>query len=96
VNGGLGGVQIGYNWQLDRNWVVSLEADIQGTGERGRSTDALGSIRIGTIGIMASSASGTDFPWFATFRGRVGFLADPSLLLYGALIGAVPLARPQL
>jgi opacity protein-like surface antigen len=27
VNGGLGGGQIGYNWQLDRTWVVGLEAD---------------------------------------------------------------------
>src|SRR4051812_29889795 len=37
VDGGLGGGQIGYNWQLDRTWVLGLEADIQGTGERGRS-----------------------------------------------------------
>src|SRR3954470_14924027 len=34
VNGGLGGGQIGYNWQIDRTWVVGVEADIQGTGER--------------------------------------------------------------
>ena len=83
VDGGLGGGQIGYNWQLDRTWVVGLEADIQGTSERGRSTDALGAARIGAIGIAISSNSTTDFPWFATFRGRVGVLADPSLLLYG-------------
>lgn len=83
VDGGLGGGQIGYNWQLDRTWVVGLEADIQGTGERGRSIDALGSARIGAIGLTVSSNSTTDFPWFATFRGRAGILADPSLLLYG-------------
>ena len=31
----------------------------------------------------------TKLPWFATFRGRAGFLADPSLLLYvtGGLAG---------
>jgi outer membrane immunogenic protein len=34
VNGGLGGGQIGYNWQLDRTWVLGLEGDIQWTGER--------------------------------------------------------------
>src|ERR1700727_2918852 len=29
-----GGGQAGYNWQM-QNWVWGLEADIQGTGERG-------------------------------------------------------------
>src|SRR3954451_21256802 len=39
VDGGLGGAQVGYNWQVDRKWVVGVEADIQGTGERGRSNN---------------------------------------------------------
>jgi len=92
VNGGLGGGQIGYNWQLDQRWLVGLEADIQGTGERGRATDPLGSLRIGSVGITGSANSSTDFPWFATFRGRAGILADPSLLLYatgGLAVGEV-------
>src|SRR5436190_10746760 len=38
VDGGLGGAQIGYNWQVDRKWLVGLEADAQWTGERGRSS----------------------------------------------------------
>jgi outer membrane immunogenic protein len=95
VDGGLGGGQIGYNWQLDRTWVVGLEADIQGTGERGRSVDQLGTVRVGAIGLTLSNASSTDFPWFATFRGRVGILADPSLLLYatgGLAVGEVRFA----
>lgn len=83
VDGGLGGGQVDYNWQLDRTWVIGLEADIQGTGERGRSIDPLGTFRAGSIGLTLSNSSSTDFPWFATFRGRVGILADPSLLLYG-------------
>src|SRR5688572_19118231 len=36
-----------------------------------------------------------DVPWFATFRGRVGILADPSLLLYatgGLAVGEVRFA----
>jgi outer membrane immunogenic protein len=28
-------------------------------------------------------ATSWKFPWFATLRGRVGWLADPTLLLYG-------------
>jgi outer membrane immunogenic protein len=92
VDGGLGGGQIGYNWQFDRTWLLGVEADIQGTGERGRSVDPLLAFRAGSIGITGSSTSSTSFPWFATFRGRVGVLADPSLLLYatgGLAVGEV-------
>jgi outer membrane immunogenic protein len=39
LNGVIGGGQIGYNWQRDR-WVFGLEADIQGSGEKG-STNAV-------------------------------------------------------
>ncbi len=95
VDGGLGGGQIGYNWQLDRTWVVGLEADIQGTGERGGSSDQLGTIRVGNIGATLFSDSTTSFPWFATFRARGGVLVDPSLLLYatgGLAVGDVKFA----
>ncbi len=30
-DGFLGGVQLGYNWQVSRNWVFGLETDIAGT-----------------------------------------------------------------
>jgi len=92
VDGGLGGIQVGYNWQVDPKWVLGLEADIQGTGERGRSIDPLVAVRIGSIGLSGSTNNSTDLPWFATFRGRVGLLADPSLLLYatgGLAVGEV-------
>ena len=92
VDGGLGGGQIGYNWQVDPKWVLGVEADIQGTGERGRSIDTLAAVRIGSVGLTGTANSSTDFPWFATFRGRAGLLADPSLLLYatgGLAVGEV-------
>jgi outer membrane immunogenic protein len=38
LDGIIGGGQIGYNWQKDK-WVFGLEADIQGSGEKG-STNA--------------------------------------------------------
>src|ERR1700730_15838254 len=98
VNGGLFGGQIGYNWQVDPKWVLGLEADGQWTGERGSSNDFLGSVRLPTPGndfnvlASASLSNETKLPWFATFRGRVGLLADPSLLLYatgGLAVGEV-------
>jgi len=89
VNGGLFGGQIGYNWQASPNWVLGVEADGQWTGERGRRNDLLGAVRLPTPGndfnivTTTSASSEWSLPWFATFRGRVGLLADPSLLLYG-------------
>jgi outer membrane immunogenic protein len=101
ANGGVFGGQIGYNWQVDPRWVIGLEADGQWTGERGSRNDVLGSVRVPTPGndfnIVTTTAANTEvsLPWFATFRGRVGFLADPSLLLYGTgglAVGEVKLA----
>jgi len=89
VNGGLFGGQIGYNWQVDRKWVLGLEADGQWTDEKGHRNDLFGTTRTPTPGldfnIVATTSASSDWslPWFATFRGRAGFLADPSLLLYG-------------
>jgi outer membrane immunogenic protein len=37
VNGGIAGGQIGYNWQVDRKWVLGLEGDAQWSGERSSS-----------------------------------------------------------
>src|SRR5579864_1150836 len=34
TSGGLGGVQIGYNWQFDRTWVAGFEADFDGADIR--------------------------------------------------------------
>jgi outer membrane immunogenic protein len=36
MNGVIGGAQAGYNWQRDR-WVYGLEADIQGSGQKGET-----------------------------------------------------------
>jgi len=97
VDGGLGGGQIGYNWQLDPKWVIGLEADIQGTGERSSTTLTTVSPRFGAFAnglpnplpgpdfnaIAALTANlSYDLQWFATFRGRVGWLATPQTLLY--------------
>ena len=96
VNGGLGGGQIGYNWQLDRTWVLGLEGDIQGTGERSSTSLTAVGPRYGAFPNGLPNALGPDFnaiasqtaalsydlQWFATFRGRAGVLADPQTLLY--------------
>ena len=30
--GAIGGAQVGYNWQINKDWLVGLEADIQASG----------------------------------------------------------------
>ena len=77
INGGLGGGQIGYNWQFNHNWLLGIEADFQGTGERGGS--GLPTIVIPPIvgaaffpGSTTTANLSQSLPWFGTVRGRVG------------------------
>jgi outer membrane immunogenic protein len=86
LNGVVGGGQIGYNWQR-QNWVWGLEADIQGTGEKGSRafafTPGVG-LGIGNFapGIIVPFVLTQKIDWFGTVRGRVGILATPKVLLY--------------
>jgi len=79
VNGVIGGGQIGYNWQLT-NWLIGLEADIQGSGERGSSNF----VRVGCAndGTNITSNLTQKLNWFGTVRGRAGVLVSPTVLLY--------------
>ncbi len=91
VKGWLGGLQAGYNWQVDSRWLVGLEGDIQITGEKasentgGSTTDVAGTGNfIGFHTITTTTYSNEwKFPWFGTFRGRIGALPEPSMLIYG-------------
>jgi outer membrane immunogenic protein len=74
INGGFGGGQIGYNWQRGA-WVFGVESDFQGSGQRGATTTPLV--------FPFSFTDSQSLPWFGTDRARVGFLAAPSILLYG-------------
>jgi len=92
VNGALGGLQAGYNWQLNPTWVVGLEGDIQITGEKASedpgnlvTTDVQGTGNFVAFHTITTTSAANDwkFPWFATIRGRVGALVDPTTLIYG-------------
>jgi len=98
VNGGLAGGQIGYNWQVDRTWVLGLEADMQWTGEKSSTSLTTVGPRYGAFdtglpnllpgpdfnAIASQTATlSYDLQWFATFRGRAGVLVDPQTLVYG-------------
>lgn len=85
VDGWVAGGQVGYNWQVDY-WVFGFEADWQWTGEKASNT---GTITIGplaiadrTLLVTSTSANNWSFPWFGTFRGRVGWTTADHWLFY--------------
>lgn len=80
LNGALVGGQFGYNWQMSKT-VLGFEVDGQWIDRRftaSRSADffAFGGNTF-TLAVEAKQS------WFATIRGRFGFLLTPELLLYG-------------
>jgi outer membrane immunogenic protein len=77
IDGVIGGVQIGYNWQVNNTWVFGLEADFQGSAEKGSFSNFADSEG------LVTQAQDTKILWFGTLRGRAGVLLDPTLLLYG-------------
>jgi outer membrane immunogenic protein len=85
-NGFIGGGQLGYNWQAG-NIVYGLETDIQGLAESnsGSSISNVSTVPgaaavISSTGTITSSKS---VSYLGTLRGRAGFLATPSFLIYG-------------
>jgi outer membrane immunogenic protein len=65
----LGGGQIGYNWQVGQI-VYGVEADVTFSDISFEQS------------FMGATARGS-IDWMATARGRIGFLATPSVLFYG-------------
>jgi outer membrane immunogenic protein len=89
MDGVIGGAQIGYNWQMS-NWLIGLEADIQGSGQRsdhpflcatGVCTPPFGVVAVFPGPEVAANLH-QKLEWFGTVRGRVGVAVMPTLLLY--------------
>ncbi len=86
-NGGfIGGGQIGYNYQFYNNFVVGLEADIQGiAGSSSTSTGSTGGVIPGAPlnAVTGGVTTSKSLDYLGTVRGRIGYLVTPTLLLYG-------------
>jgi len=77
----IGGGQIGYNWQWTPNWVVGLEADFAGIASPSTTViSAFPGAVGGPVPLQTGFARALDD--LGTVRGRVGYLATPSWLLY--------------
>jgi outer membrane immunogenic protein len=83
--GALGGVQAGYNWQLQsllgfNNVVFGVEADIQGTGLEDNYT-------CGYLCGRSGFGYQQKLDWFGTVRGRIGLATGPVLSYFtGGLV----------
>ncbi|MCA1473736.1 outer membrane protein [Bradyrhizobium yuanmingense] len=80
MSGVTGGLQAGYNWQLDSKWLVGVEADLSGSSLRGGGRE--------TTPILPPAFTQTisaeqKIDWWGSVRGRLGALVTPSVLLYG-------------
>lgn len=87
MGGDVVGGQVGFNWQVNSSWVVGIEADFQGTGQKG--TDTPPTIVGPTTCIVilcttTSNSAGMDqtLKAFGTARVRFGFVPWDRLLLY--------------
>jgi outer membrane immunogenic protein len=78
-SGFIGGGQFGYNWQVNNNWVLGIEGDIDGTSIH-KTSNAVPT----AFGTLQGSLN-TD--WIATLAGRVGYTFD-HWMIYGKGGGA--------
>jgi outer membrane immunogenic protein len=81
TSGVVGGLQLGYNWQLQSNWLLGFETDFDWSGMRGSST-VVHDFR-GSPFLPFASTVDEHVKWFGTVRGRVGWLPWSNLLIYG-------------
>ncbi|WP_426412897.1 outer membrane protein [Bradyrhizobium ganzhouense] len=80
-----GGGQLGYNWQFNGSGVAGFEADIAWTDQNRSVTFASVTPFPGFPGSSQAYAAtiSRHLDYIGTVRGRLGFLATPSFLLYG-------------
>jgi len=74
--GAFGGVQAGYNWQFNTNWVAGIETDFAASGIEAKYEES------GQPNNYYSESLETKVDWFGTIRGRLGYAWD-NVLFYG-------------
>jgi outer membrane immunogenic protein len=90
-----GGLFAGKNWHADK-LVYGWEGEVSflhlnPTSSGSASTLNLGLTNPGGVPVVFTDGTTAEIDWFATFRGRVGYLATPDLLVYAT--GGLALTR---
>jgi outer membrane immunogenic protein len=80
-----GGGQFGYNYQFGSGGVAGFEADIAWTDQHRSTTftSLTPNVNFPTFPEAYSATVSNRLDYLGTVRGRLGFLAGPSFLLYG-------------
>jgi outer membrane immunogenic protein len=81
-HGGLGGAQLGYNYQTGL-FVWGIESDIQVGGIRNTSLTAVPCCIPALTSAIGGYVHSQDLEWFGTVRGRLGIAAWDRALIYG-------------
>lgn len=84
--GVIGGVQVGYNYQISPMFVVGAETDFQGSTLGGGYNGAYNAAALDAVNgpQIAGYTGATQLGWFGTVRGRVGVVPlMPNVLVYG-------------
>jgi outer membrane immunogenic protein len=77
IKGALGGLQAGYNWQVQQNWLLGFETDFVWSGIKGT-----GNSNFFLKFDPSNSQASENVKWFGTVRARIGFLPVNNVLLY--------------
>jgi outer membrane immunogenic protein len=80
-SGLIGGIQIGYNRQVNSAWLVGIETDFDGSGIRGSGSTSGTYAPYFMAPFIAPVQEQID--WFGTVRARLGLLPTNNLLVYG-------------
>lgn len=72
----------GYNWQLNQNWVVGLEAELGHAFGRARQIYGVPGTFAGAYPAGSTDHTDANVKWDGGLRARVGVLLTPSTLLY--------------
>ena len=83
IAGALGGLQGGYNLQINQNWLLGIETDFDWSRIRGAGASNFAfTFFLGPPGVPANFQASQNVDWFGTVRGRLGFLPSNNLLIY--------------
>jgi outer membrane immunogenic protein len=79
TSGVLGGLQVGYNWQMGPAWLIGAETDIEWSGTKGSASTG-GALNI--IGAPFANTVEEKVEWLGTVRARLGYLPTPDFLAF--------------
>lgn len=80
----IGGGQLGYNFSLLPRWVAGFEADLDGMStSSAKFTDTVARNGFPDDTVQTTVRVNKQLTYFSTLRGRVGYLVDPVVWIYG-------------